>query len=188
MGYIIVGYFTENTGYAAEAQNLIKSLERFQLPYQIVPVPSQGSWQANTQYKPYFLKQMLMRHFPKDILYLDVDAVVQRPLTFFNQVNFDIGAHYMHQVELISSTLYLANNAKIMTLIDRWIHGCIVEPMIWDQKILQATINNSRDLQLKVCNLPPEYCKIFDIMHIVKEPVIEQFQASRRLRGEIDKK
>lgn len=187
MSYIVVAYYTEKTGYEIEAQNLIKSLVKFNLPHEVVPIPNQGNWQANTQYKPYFIKQMLLRHFPKDLLYLDVDAIVQREPVLFDHFTYDIGVHYMHNVELISSTVYLANNPRIFALVERWNHGCLMEPSIWDQKILQAAINNSRDLRLKVCNLPPEYCKIYDLMHIIKDPVIEQFQASTRLRKEIDR-
>lgn len=188
MSYIVVGYYTENTSYAEESKNLVASLEKLQLPYDIVAVPNQGSWQANTQYKPYFLKQMLIKHFPKDLLYLDVDAVVHKHPVYFDHVNFDIGVHYMRSIELISSTVYLRNNSCVSVLVDRWLHGCLKNPEIWDQKVLQAVINQSRDLPLKVGNLPPEYCKIFDIMAVIKDPVIEQFQASRRFKKEIDGK
>lgn len=186
MAYIVVGYFTENTGYAEESKHLIDSLEKLKLPYDVIAIPNQGSWQANTQYKAYFIKQMLYKHFPKDLLYLDVDAVVHKHPVLFDEVTFDIGVHYLRSTELISSTVYLRNNSKISILIDRWIAVCLKNPEIWDQKVLQSVINQSKDLQLKVGNLPPEYCKIFDIMAVIKDPVIEQFQASRRFKHQID--
>lgn len=186
MSYIVVGYYTENTGYAEESKNLVNSLGKLKLPYEIMAVPNHGSWQENTQFKPYFLKQMLIKHFPKDLLYLDVDAVVHKHPAYFDRVNFDIGVHYMRSVELISSTIYLRNNSRIWVLMDRWIQMCIRNPEIWDQKILQSVINQSKDIHLKVGNLPPEYCKIFDLMEVIKDPVIEQFQASRRFKGQID--
>lgn len=186
MAYIVVGYYTEHTSYADESKNLIASLDRLKLPYDIMAVPNQGSWQENTQYKPYFIKQMLIKHYPKDILYLDVDAVVHKHPVYFDKVNFDIGVHYMRSVELISSTVYLRNNSRIGILVDRWIQMCVHNPQVWDQKVLQSVINQSKDLHLKIGNLPPEYCKIFDLMAVIKDPVIEQFQASRRFKGEID--
>jgi len=186
MSYIIVGYYTENTGYAEESKNLTNSLEKLKLPYDVIAVPNQGSWQANTQYKAYFIKQMMIKHFPKDLLYLDVDAVVHKTPVLFDAVTFDIGVHYMRSTELISSTIYLRNNSKISILIERWITTCLKNPDIWDQKVLQSVINQSKDLFLKVGNLPPEYCKIFDIMAVIQDPVIEQFQASRRFKQQID--
>lgn len=186
MSYIIVGYYTENTSYAEESKNLTASLDKLQLPYDVMGVPNQGTWQANTQYKAYFIQQMLSKHFPKNLLYLDVDAVVHKHPVLFDTLLADIGVHYLRSTELISSTIYLRNNAAVAQLVDRWLTVCLKNPEVWDQKVLQSVINQSKDLKLKLVNLPPEYCKIFDTMAVIKDPVIEQFQASRRFKQEID--
>ncbi|MBS4164646.1 Uncharacterized protein PRO82_001977 [Candidatus Protochlamydia amoebophila] len=186
MAYITVGYFTENTPYEEEIRHLAESLERFHLPMDLVAVPTQGSWQANTQYKAYFIKQMLVRHYPKNILYLDADARVQQYPALFDQIDADLAVFYWHNKELISSTLYFANNAKIAELIERWITCCFENPDIWDQKVLQYVIQESKDLKLRIDMLPPSYCQIFDLMQQEGEPVIEQFQASRRFKTQID--
>jgi hypothetical protein len=196
MAYIVVAYFTENTGYADEIQNLATSLKRFGIPTDLVGIPNQGSWQANTHYKPYFIKQMLIRHYPKDILYLDADARVQQHPALFDHVNFDLGVSYWTnkqestkeflRIELNSSVIYCANNAKIFELIERWIACCFQNPNIWDQRIFQYVIQESEDLNLRLEKLPPTYCKIFDLMPEVGEAVIEQFQASRRYKSQVD--
>ena len=54
--------------------------------------------------------------------------------------------------------------------------------MVWDQKVLQYIIDQSEDLHLNIIRLPPTYCQIFDLMQDEGNPVIEQFQASRRLK------
>ena len=186
MKYIVVAYYTENTGYADEVKNLVSSLNRFKLPMDIVAVPSLGSWQANTQYKAYFIKQMLIKHFPKDILYLDADARVQQYPGLFDTVDFDVGVIYQAQIELISSTLYFANKAKVMELVDRWIKCCLLDTKTWDQRLLQYVLEEeSQDLNLKIQHLPQTYCQIYDFAKD-EEPVIEQFQASRRLKKTID--
>ncbi|WP_068470052.1 hypothetical protein [Candidatus Protochlamydia phocaeensis] len=186
MAYIATAYYTENTGYEEEIQHLKASLEHFDLPMDLVGIPTQGSWQANTQYKPYFIKQMLIRHYPKDILYLDADARVQQYPALFDHVNFDLGVFYWKNKELISSTLYFANNAKVFELVERWITCSFENADIWDQKVLQYVIQESKDLDLRIYMLPPTYCKIFDLMQEIENPVIEQFQASRRLKKEVD--
>ena len=188
MNYIVVAYYTLNTSYADEMQHLMASLKKFNLPMDIVGIPSQGSWQANTEYKAYFVKQMLIRHYPKDILYLNADARVQQYPVLFDNVNFDLGVYYLNG-ELISSTVYFANNAKVSVLVDMWIAYCFRNPDRWDQQILQHVLNEKgKDLQLQVQILPPTYCKIFDTMRSVENPVIEQFQASRRFKKEVNEK
>jgi hypothetical protein len=186
MSFITVGYFTENTPYEEEIRNLEKTLDHFKIPKDLVGVPSQGSWQSNTQYKAYFIKQMLIRHYPKNILYLDADARVQQYPVLFDQMDADLAVFYWHNKELISSTLYFANNAKTSELIERWITCCFENPNIWDQKVLQYVIQESKDLNLKIYMLPPSYCQIFDLMQHEGDPVIEQFQASRRFKNIID--
>lgn len=185
MNYIVVAFYTENTPYAEEVQNLIASLKTFNLPMDIVGVPTQGNWDANTHYKAYFIKQMLIRHFPKNILYLDADARVQKYPILFDAADFDVGVVYNNDVEmvLIGSTLYFANNAKVFELVERWVKGCSLNPTAFDQEILQYLLEQkSHDLQLKVRHLPQTYCQIFDLMKHVGDPVIEQFQASRRYK------
>jgi Nucleotide-diphospho-sugar transferase len=183
MNYIIVAYYTENTGYEEEVKNLRASLEKFYLPMDIVGIPSQGDWQANTQYKPYFIKQMLLRHYPKNIVYLDADARVQQMPTLFESISSDVGVFYLDDQELVSSTLYFANNAKAFEVIERWIAHCFEHPEVWDQKILQYVLQESTDLKLHIKYLPPNYCQIFDLMKDYGAPIIEQCQASRRLKN-----
>jgi hypothetical protein len=187
MSYIVIGYFTEKTKYEEEIQNLIASLKEFNLPMDIVGIPNQGSFQSNTQFKPYFIKQMLTRHFPKDVLYLDADAIVRQHPAIFDKVDFDVAVMLRDNIELISATMYFANNSKVMELLDRWIRGCHNNPKIWDQQVLQYLLQEKcGDLHLVIRQLPPTYCQIFDTMADAGNPVIEQFQASRRFRKDID--
>ena len=183
MHYVVIAYFTRDTPYAEEVKNLINSLEKFNLPMDIVGISSQGNWQANTQYKPYFIKQMLFRHFPKDVLYLDADAIVSQHPLLFDSFQEDIGVVYRNETELLSGTCYFANKPNVMMLIDAWIEGCFKNPNIWDQQVLQFFLQEfSELLKLKIKTLPPTYCQIFDLMKDCGSPVIEQFQASRRFK------
>jgi hypothetical protein len=190
MAYIVVAFYTENTGYQEEIKNLEASLKKHNIPMDLVAIPSQASWQANTHYKPYFIKQMMYRHFPKDILYLDADAVVQQYPVLFDHFKGDVGVFFLEREnqdeELVSSTLYFANNQRSLELVERWIACCIEYHTVWDQKVLQHIVYESGDLNINIVRLPPTYCQIFDLMKDAGQPVIEQFQASRRLRDEAD--
>lgn len=183
MNYIVVAYYTIDTGYEDEAKKLIASLQEFNLPMDILGIPSQGSWEANTHYKPYFIQQMLVNHYPKDILYVDVDAIVKQYPVLFDAVDFDVGYCLREKQELLGGTLYFANNTKVHALVERWRGACKDHLNIWDQMILQFILESrSADLRLNLRVLPPTYCQIFDLMKDVGDPVIEHFQASRRLK------
>lgn len=187
MNYVVIAYYTKNTPYEEEVQNLIASLEKHKLPMDIIGMRSYGSHQANVHQKPYFIKQMMIRHYPKDVLYLDADAVVQKHPTLFDHVEFDIGVTFRANIELLGGTLYFSNNHKTFALVERWINTCLQNPNVWDQQILQYILQlGSQDLQLKTCLLPETYCQIFDLMKSAGEPVIEQFQASRRFKKLVD--
>lgn len=182
MDFVVVAYYTVNTPYAEEVKNLIASLEQFNLPKDIVGVPDFGDWQANCHHVPYFLKQMLIKHYPKSIVYLDADAKVLHYPILFEKLNCDLAAHYFKDSELLAGTLYLANRPKTYEVIERWISSSFDYPTIWIQKILQMVITGSTDLNLHVEKLPPQYCKIFDLMASVPDAVIEHYQASRRFK------
>lgn len=189
MNYVVAAYFTENTAYEKEAQGLIESLKKFNLPMDVVGVASQGDWQANAQYKAYFVKQMLIRHFPKDILYVDADAKVRQHPALFDSVDFDVGIAFRENIEMLGGTLYFANKPNVLEVVERWVRGCHLNPQIWDQQVLQHVLKESiQELRLKICTLPPTYCQIFDLMKHVGEPVIEHFQASRRFKQAINEK
>jgi len=183
MSYIIVAYYTENSDYAVEAERLRINLQYFELPHDIVAVPSQGSWQQNTQYKAFFLQEMMQKHYPKNLVYLDVDARVVRYPRIFDTLTGDLGLAYHNRWELLTGTMYLANNDCVQQLIDRWQFSNQMLPAFWDQEVLEWVINQSSDLNLRITKLPLAYCKIFDTIEHVTNPVIEHYQASRRLKN-----
>jgi len=175
---IFISYYTENTGYAEEVKRLIASLRRFNLEYDIEAIGNLGGWQKNTQYKASFIKKMLLKH-KRSVVFIDADARILRYPSLFRNFKADIGAHYREKRELLSGTLYVGYNEKTLALVDKWIELNKANPAIWEQKNLQGAL---RDFGGSIGDLPAQYCKIYDIMRTVKEPVIEHYQASRRLK------
>ena len=189
---VICAYATENTGYVTEAKELNDSLKKWGLERDIRIVPNLGSWQKNTQYKAHFLRDMLTKHVPRPIFYVDTDGRFRRyPDLLCNmdpRINF--ACHWKKTnhsgqacaPKLISSGIFFRNNARVYKLIDDWIAENERNPNTWDQRTLDAVIDrNAPD----VLDLPPEYCAIFDAS-MAAEPVIEQMQASRRLKKEVN--
>lgn len=183
--YIVVGYFTKDTIYQGKAQVLLESLARFNVPNDIIGVKNLGDWWKNTCYKPTFLKEMLCKHFPTPIVYVDVDAEFMKYPILFETFDGDVGVYVFDRseyrksiqgFEVLSGTIFLKNNDKVFDMIERWELECQMNPKVWDQKSLEKTLNGEYTL------LPGEYCKIFDRMKFVADPVIVHYQASREVR------
>ena len=189
MSYIIVAYFTTDSLYTEAAKQCIKSLQKFNLSYEITPIENQGGWYKNVQYKPTFLKSKLEKFYPRSLVYIDIDAVVCREPVLFEELenlDIDIAVHLLDHskrrrknlpFEMLSGTIFLKNNDSVRIIVDEWIKECQKDPKVWDQKALAKVLKN-KNFHI----LPEEYCMIFDYMRDVANPVIKHYQASRQSR------
>jgi len=183
---IFIAYYTKNTGYEQEVENLRESLLKFDLEHDIQGIPNLGDWNKNTHYKPKFIKKMLLKH-NKPVVYIDADAVICLEPIYFDDLICDIAVPKItwseyrtrsDKVEILSGTLYFT--PKAINLVNKWIVLCDKQPIIWDQKLLAKLLNDTQYLIL-----PDEYCVIFDSMRKIKNPVIKHMQASRRFKREV---
>ena len=192
----ICAFYTKNTPYEKHSENLIKSLEKFNIPFDVVGIQNRGDWFSNMQYKPTFLKGMLEKHPTHSIVYIDVDAVVCRYPTYFNKLddeqNVNIAVHVLDHTkfarkhclpEMLSGTIFLKNSEETRKIVNEWIAECATNSQLWDQRAL-ATVLKRHAYHL----LPAEYVVIFDYMASVKNPVIKHFQASRESRRKLQAK
>lgn len=191
----VVGYYTENTAYAEEAKAMEETAVFFGLETDIIPMCNYGSWQANTLAKSYFLKTMLDRR-NAPILYLDADARVRKYPRFFDDFGKDfayctfdwpkVKGSKRKDKETSSAVLYLAPTEEVKTLLTVWTDAC--ERCLQDdtgdndQQVLEAAIESMPELKKNTAEVPMSYNQIFDSMAGLGEPVIEQMQASRRLK------
>jgi hypothetical protein len=129
---------------------------------------------------------MLYKHFPKDIVYIDADAVFKSYPLLFDKFEQDIGVVVYRNYETFSGTIYLANNHRVHKLVDDWQEYCFKYPGFLEQLMLEKALVENKHL-LSVMNLPFSYCKVFDDP-VVFAPVIEQYQASRKFKADIEKK
>lgn len=181
---IFVSFFTP--GYKEPAARLRESLDKHNLPCMICELPEFESWEQATHYKPKILLQALLT-FPGEYLcWVDADAMVKaRPQHLFDLSNaggFDLAAHYFRDRELVTGTLVVAPHADY--ILDAWIEENDKRPKEWDQRTLQRVVERDN---LKVNNLPAEYCWIFDLSRRFypahkAAPVIEHYQHSREAR------
>jgi len=195
--YRIITYFTLGTPYEQEVENLVNSLKRFNLPWHVFEVPSRGSWIKNVQINEEVILEAMDIYPDRAIVSLDADAVVQRYPALFETLgdsNCDFAAHYHvwpkgNRKELFCSTMYFKNCDLTKEFLTDCLNRYKEVPTTRQQPNMMAVFDGIgvQRIQhwrkrLKFTNLPPQYCKIFDLMGEIKYPVIEQFQASRRFK------
>jgi len=185
---IFISYYTKNTGYENEYKKLENSLIKFKLNYEIVAIDSKGSWFDNCFYRTEFIKNMLNKH-KRPVIWVDCDAIIQQyPELLFNLKDIDFACHLRLRknggTELLGGTMFFNNSKASIDLLDKWKelvnNDGLKRKYKLDQSYLHEAVNSLK--QLKTFNLPATYCQIFDLMKNSGNPVIEHFQASRRLK------
>jgi hypothetical protein len=199
---LVVSYYTEKTLYQLEVEGLIESCKKWNLAYHIEPIESFGSWELNCAYKPFFLLSKL-QEFKRPIFWVDADGVfVQEPahLEEFSadlavRINATCGPY--HPSKVISSSIFVNATTEAALLLKQWAaecYRCLSQPdrteEYWDQVGLRDVIFSGSH-QAKVVNLPHSYNAIdghpVDQKEILN-PVIMQYQASRRYKKLINEK
>jgi len=198
--WIVVSFFTVGTGYEKEAQKLEASLKRFGLDYYFYPCEPQESWRANLNYKSQIILDAFDRFPDRDIVFIDADGIVREDPTLFDRLSdgldVDLAAHFhpykgtmINGGSLLSGTLWFRNSDRGRRIVEKWHEIGIRYPTIRHQHCLRVAINElaERDnFKVKVFKLPREYTLIFDYYRRDRpRPVIEHFQASRRLRRQV---
>lgn len=188
--YKIISFYTPNYKEIAE-KYLIPSVNKFKLSNYIIEVPDLGSWKKNTDYKPLFIKDFILKN-KTNIIFIDVDATINSYPDLFDNIPlaYDIGIHYLdwkihyntiNKKELLSGTIFLRYNNNTIRLLNLWIDltkHCHVE-----QNALDKTLKQMSDI--KIYELPREYCYIETLPsgnkpnNPIDNPIISHHQISR---------
>jgi hypothetical protein len=187
--FMVVAYYTEGTLYEEDAKRLRASCDKFRVPYHIKAVPNLGTWDKNTSYKPDFVRDMLELFSNTNIVYVDADAEFKKFPTLFltieDQMKTDVAVYVFDRsvykrspggFEVLSGTIFFKNTSEVMGIVEKWRQRTQSNIKEWDQKSLEIVLDGHHDL------LPGEYCKIFDRMDFVTDPVIVHYQSSRKVR------
>lgn len=189
--FLVIAYYTPGNQYEPLSENLKESCNNLQIPLFLKPTQDLGSWEKNTHYKANFIYECL-NSYTQNLVYVDVDAVFRKYPIIFDSLDCDIAYRTENfkwrRNEALSGTIFLNNNEKVKTLVKNWISINNSLPAIrripttWEQANMQKAVQANP--LIKYYNLPPEYTYIFDHtrrMYPDAEPIIEHFQASRKI-------
>lgn len=195
MELLVVSHYTKGTGYEQEVQKLISSLKSLGLSYAITAIQTQGSWRANSNWCAINVQRALSNNPNHCVLRVDADAIFhERPMileAYAYGTTCDVAAHVhdfpWRKNELLGGTLYFDNNPRVHALVNQWVELACHSHRKGERNgdlLQELLMTNSKVIRFR--ELPPQYCKIFDKMQEVEDPVIEHFQASRRFRRNVN--
>ncbi len=185
--FIVCSYFTAKTGYEKEALTLEASLVLHKIePYYIQKISNLGNWYKNTHYKARFIRNCLDKFPDLSIVFTDADSMFRGYPQLFQDIKTDFACHYRNWAhrpgELLSGTLYFANNDKMRQVVNEWIAVNKNNQSKLEQRNLERVIRRN-DHKISIHRLPVEYCCIFDDENRRRiNPVVEHFQASRKYK------
>jgi hypothetical protein len=199
MSWQVVSFFTMRTGYEQEIKKLEASLLKFGFAYKFYSYRPTGTWRGNLNYKSETILKAFDEFPDRDIVFLDADAVVRQYPKLFDvfsaEKKYDIAACFFKYRpesgdpdELLSGTLWIQNGEGGRRLVERWHKLGLEFPGKRHQMCLKEAIArlDKEGRGVRVYRLPFEYTCIFDYgARRGKIPVVEHFQASRRLRRQV---
>ncbi len=197
---LIVCYYTKDTLYQLEVQNLIASCEQWGLEHHVEPISSLGSWERNCSFKPFFLMEKLQQ-FQRPIFWVDADAVFVKKPQWLDVFEKDMAVRInekwddAHPSKVITGSVFVNATDGAAKILKSWGRECIdsfLNPQrtdeVWDQIALRDVILRG-EKGMDIGPLPLGYMAIVDNPCDQKEidnVVIAHYQASRRLKKTIN--
>jgi hypothetical protein len=179
--YIACAFYTES--YIPQITALKRSLEEQGISHFLKCYERLATWEQTTRLKPVFVDYCLKRFPDKDVLYLDADCIVRRPLHFFQDVSADVSMLFhpqkkgaMHYLRVSAGTLLVRNTPGGRKFAELWKgaeKNC--RRLSLDEDMIYMAFADLAGVSIAV--LPSSYYKVFDKPGC--EPTIEHFQASR---------
>lgn len=179
--YIVCAFYTPN--YLPQINSLKASLEAQGINHFLKRYEPRGGWEANTRMKPVFIDYCLGKFKDTDIVYLDADAVVRKPLAAFANMTSDVTMLFHPTFEygrwylrISAGTVAIRNTEGGRRFAKLWAGGeAKARRTTVDEDMVYMAFADMAGISITV--LPPDYYKIFDAPG--SDPTIEHFQASR---------
>lgn len=179
--YVACAFYTPN--YLPQILSLKASLEAHKINHFFKVYQPRGGWEANTRLKPVFIDYCLKKFKDRDVVYLDADAVVRKPMTALENMTSDVtmlfhptrvnGKNYLR---ISAGTLAVRNTPGGRRFAKLWMDGeASANAATVDEDMMYGAFKHLAGVSFTVLSI--DYHKIFD--QPGADPTIEHFQASR---------
>ena len=164
--YIVISGYTIDTPYETEAANLKATLEAHNIQFHFTGVKSQGSWRRNCRAMNYIILEAFDKYPDKDIVWLDADARVRKPLILFDDYRYDIGLYFpvwppnSGKKECRTGTIYFKNTPKVKDFFAKYVKGLEDTEANFEPEKLFGELVKASDLNYDPY-FPGEYCMVF---------------------------
>lgn len=158
----VFGFYTNDRIYAKHAELLRASARKHNINIYLEEY-NKDNWQSIIAFKPQFIYKIRNKIKGK-LLYIDIDTIIHKNFEeYFENIKEDLAIHYLNNNELLSGTIFINDTPNAYSLVKNWKDNMLKNPNVWDQKILEQTINELKSQGLiTIKNLPAEYTYIFD--------------------------
>jgi len=174
-----IAFHTDDDIYNEMIGNLKESFLKFSVPYYIKTIPSQRSWRDTHRYMHGEIRKAFDLFPDENLVYLDADAVIREYPKLFDTITAEVAFNYNYQKQRVRvGTLYLKNCDKVKKLIEMWGIKSKADNCFQSAGFDQALALDEYDIY----RLPDPYTRIFDHKIQKGKPIIEHFQASRRVK------
>ena len=193
--YLFVSMATINTIYSDRIDSFITNLNNLNLNYYIKKVANYKSWKNNTYIKANFIKECLLKHPNYDIIWIDMDSFINKPLFQNKLFKYDIYIPYINHwkndtKEAISFILIFKNNNNSLEFINKWIefNNINYNYVKFEQDNLIDTTkyfkkNNSNiKINTTFFDHSYSYSDLYRFKYPITEIFINQLQFSRRFK------
>jgi len=155
----IVKAFHTGGPYEKDAEKLRASARKFGVPIDIEVIDSQGSWNANTHYKPQSILNALREHPEKNVWHVDVDSwFMQYPTLFDSELDYDIGAFYWGTGQTwCSGTVYCCNEQAVKEFLFKWQKELLKNPKQHGDQVAMGRVLDRVKPPLRIGFIPPGY-------------------------------
>lgn len=175
---IYVNYFTGNNIYKKYANNLINSLNKFNLSYYIIEIDSSNyKWSDLILFKPNILLEVLNLYPTKNVIWIDADAKINKYPHIFNNINKSVAVtcrgKNLKCLNLWSCVIFFKNDNISKKIIHDWnVESKRINHKFTDQIALKNIINRKYFDHLQ--KLPKYFIvKEYDTKNIDKACIVE---------------
>lgn len=186
---VVVSCYRKSPAYEKDIQRLKRSLLRFALEHDIAEIGDGSPLDRKTPYKATFISQMEKKHPNRSLLFLQPGAEVVRYPVIFDNLDYDIAAHFGAAGEPLCETLFFNNTAGARQFLQTWMRHSRMYPAETEQRTFQHSIAEMKARHmtddLAVLRLPPAYCSVgWSRANQQPAPVIRHVRTSRQCHTE----